>query len=282
MDRTRLKLRPSILVGGALLGGVVLAILTAEKRHPLRVPTQAEPARSLTNLTLGAMSMAVVAAFEAPLVQPLAQRAARRRRGLAQRLPAPAWVRDAAAVLLMDYTIYLWHVATHKLPFLWRFHLVHHVDLDLDASTALRFHAVDMAISAPYRAAQVALLGVSPRALRVWQAWFFLAVLFHHSNMRLPERFEQLLSRIVTTPRMHGIHHASARELTDSNWSSGLALWDHLHRTFRLDITPGAVAIGVPAYRDPGETRIKPSLAMPFRHERDAWAPPLAWTRATT
>ena len=174
----------------------------------------------------------------------------------------------------MDYTIYLWHFATHRVPFLWRFHLVHHVDLDLDTTTALRFHAADMAISAPYRAAQVALIGVSPRALKIWQGWFFVSILFHHSNLALPERLERLLAHLVTTPRMHGIHHGAVEDETDSNWSSGLALWDHLHGTFRLDVAQSDITIGVPAYRDPNETGLAASIAMPFGHERDAWASP--------
>jgi sterol desaturase/sphingolipid hydroxylase (fatty acid hydroxylase superfamily) len=263
-----------MMAGGAAIGLALLAILMGEKRRPLRAATQAEPRRSAVNLALGAMSMAVVILVETPLTRPLAERAAARRTGIAQRLPAPAWVRDGTAVLLMDYTVYLWHVATHKLPFLWRFHLVHHVDMDLDTTTALRFHAADMAISAPYRAMQVALLGVSPRAFRVWRAWFFLSVWFHHSNLALPEGWERVLARIFTTPRMHGIHHAAVRGRTDSNWSSGLAIWDHLHGTFRLDLSQDAIAIGVPGYRDPGEIGIGASLRMPFAPERNAWATP--------
>lgn len=259
-----------------MLGIAALALAVGERQRPLRQRTQREPGRTLTNLTLGVISMATVAVVERPLVEPLAARAARRRAGLVQHLPIPAWARDAAAVLLMDYTIFLWHIATHRLPLLWRFHLVHHLDLDLDASTALRFHAVDMAISAPFRAAQVAAIGVSPRALTLWQGWFFLAILFHHSNLRLPERLERLLSRVVTTPRMHGIHHSAVRDETGSNWSSGLAIWDHLHRSFRLDVPQESIAAGVPAYRDPAATGLLASLALPFVRQRDAWsAPPL-------
>lgn len=274
------KEQMTMLAGGAALGLAALAIFVGEKRRPLRAPTQGEPGRSIANLVLGAMSMAVINLVERPMTQPLAERAEAERRGLAQWLPAPAGMRDAAAVLLMDYSIYLWHVATHRVPFLWRFHLVHHIDMDLDTTTALRFHAADMAISAPYRAAQVALLGVSPRALRIWQGWFFLAVWFHHSNLALPARWERVLARIVTTPRMHGIHHSTVHEETDSNWSSGFAFWDHLHGTFRLDVPQDVIAIGVPGYRDPAEARVEPSLAMPFRREREAWAPPPDGTSA--
>ena len=265
-----------MVAGAAALALAALALLVAEKKRPLRAHTQTERRRSIANVALGAMSMATVALVEAPLTRPLAQRAQREGRGLVQKLPLPAWARDMAAILLMDYTVYLWHIATHKLPWLWRFHVVHHVDLDLDATTALRFHAADMAISAPYRAAQVALIGVSPRALRVWQGWFFLSVLFHHSNVRLPERFERILARFVTTPRMHGIHHSAVEDETASNWSSGFAFWDHLHRTFRLDVPQDDITIGVPAYREAGETGVLRSLAMPFGPERDAWRKPTA------
>jgi len=258
-----------ILPVAAIVAAV--AILLAERRAPLRRSTQAELPRLLRNAVLGVLSMAVVAAVESPLVRPLAQRAEIRRRGLAQRLPAPAWVRDAAAFLLMDYTTYAWHVLTHKVPALWRLHLVHHVDLDMDASTALRFHAIDMLVSAPYRAAQVALAGASPRALRLWQAFFFVSVLFHHANLRLPAGLERRLARVLTTPRMHGIHHSTVQGETDSNWSSGLSLWDHLHRTFRLDVPQERLQMGVPGYRDPAGIRLRPSLRLPFVRQRDVW-----------
>jgi len=259
------------LLGPALLGAVAALILIGERRRPLRERTQRAAPRIAGNLALGGFALATVALIEGPIVRPLAARAQKRRTGLVQRLPAPAWVRDMLAFLLMDYTIYLWHTATHRIAFLWRFHLVHHVDLDMDSSTALRFHAADMALSVPYRAFQVAAIGVSPRALAAWQGFFFLSVLFHHSNLRLPHALERRLARLITTPRMHGIHHSTVRAETDSNWSSGLSVWDHLHGTFRLDVPQDAIAIGVPGYRDPAELTAGRSLAMPFGRERDAW-----------
>ncbi len=255
----------------ALTVGVAATVLVAERRSPQRRRTQSEPRRTVRNLVLGALSMAMVSTVESPVVRPIAQRARTRRRGLAQRLPGPEWLRDALAFLAMDYTIYVWHVLTHKVPALWRLHLVHHVDLDMDATTALRFHAADMLVSVPWRAAQVALIGASPRALRLWQAFFFASVLFHHSNVRLPPGWDRRLARVLTTPGMHGVHHSTVRSETDSNWSSGLSLWDHLHRTFRGDVALDEIQVGVPGYRDPAGTRLRPALAMPFTPQRDAW-----------
>ncbi len=273
------SIRPSLPFGAVLAVAGLAAVVVLEQRAPLRRQTQREPARMARNLFMGLTSMAVVAAAEGPLVGRLAAAVERRRWGLAQRVPGPAWLRDALAVLGMDYTIYVWHVLTHKVPFLWRLHLVHHLDLDMDATTALRFHAVDMLISIPWRAAQVLLLGTSRRALSAWQGFFYASVLFHHSNMRLPPRLERALATVLTTPRMHGIHHSAAQDRTDSNWSSGLSLWDHLHRTFRLDlprldVPQRNVRIGVRGYRDAAEVRLLPSLTLPFRRQRDAWAPP--------
>jgi sterol desaturase/sphingolipid hydroxylase (fatty acid hydroxylase superfamily) len=124
-------------------------------------------------------------------------------------------------------------VLTHRVPLLWRFHLVHHVDLDLDASTALRFHFGELLFSVPWRAAQVIVIGVSPTSYLVWQGLVFFSILFHHSNVALPIKLERWVVRFVVTPRMHGIHHSVVRGETDANWSSGLALWDWLHGTFR-------------------------------------------------
>lgn len=230
----------------------------------------------MRNLALGALSMAAVALVERPIVDRLAERAARNRRGIVQRLAVPAVVRDGLALLAMDYSIYAWHVATHRVKFLWRFHLVHHVDLDLDSTTALRFHFADMIVSTPYRALQVFVIGTGPRALAAWQGFFFVSVLFHHSNLRLPERAERVLALLFTTPRMHGIHHSAEPSERNSNWSSGLSLWDRLHRTLRLDVPDERVRIGVPEYRRKRDIGFLKSVALPFRKQPGAGEPEAA------
>src|SRR3954463_5472354 len=157
---------------------------------------------------------------------------------------------------------------THRVPALWRFHQVHHCDLDMDASTALRFHFAEMAISVPYRAAQVALIGVAPRPLSIWQTFLFVSILFHHSNLRLPLWLERRLAPLIVTPRMHGIHHSIIEEETNSNWSSGLTLWDRLHGTLRLDVPQSEIEIGVAAYRDPEQVTVPRLVEMPFVEQR--------------
>lgn len=265
--------RPQQFAAIVVLAAAAVGLFVAEKRQPLRAKTQREPRRTLRNLALGALSLGVAGGLESPLVKPLAALAERRRTGLIQQLPVSAAARDLLALLTMDYTIYLWHVATHRVPFLWRFHLVHHLDLDLDTTTALRFHFAEMAISIPYRAAQVLAIGTSERALRWWQRFFFLCVLFHHSNLRLPKRFGNALGWFIATPRMHGIHHSAVQAETNSNWSSGTSVWDRLHGTLRLGVPPSRIRIGVPAYRTSSDITFAKSLVLPFRNHRDAWRP---------
>ena len=161
----------------------------------------------------------------------------------------PQWLEVTAALVLMDYAFYVWHVLMHRVPFLWRMHLVHHVDLDLDASTALRFHFTEMLASIPWRAGQVVLIGLTPFSFSVWQCLFVLCILFHYSNIELPIRLERWLNKIIVTPRMHGIHHSIVERETNANWSSGLTVWDWLHETLRLNVPQVQITIGVPAFR---------------------------------
>jgi sterol desaturase/sphingolipid hydroxylase (fatty acid hydroxylase superfamily) len=163
-------------VSGAVVVGVFAAIVWAETRSPLRRQKHSKIRRDVRNLAVAAMSAATLQALERPVVDPLSQLVERRRWGVLKQFDLPPTVETTLAILLMDYTLYLWHVLTHRVPALWRFHQVHHCDLDMDASTALRFHFAEMAISVPYRAAQVAVLGVAPRPLSIWQTLLFASL----------------------------------------------------------------------------------------------------------
>ena len=258
-------------LGGALVLGAFGALAWLERRRPLRVEGESKRDRAARNLAVAAAGAAALRLLEKPVAERLTALVERRRWGLLKVRGLPAWLEVAAACVLLDYTLYLWHVLVHRAPFLWRFHVVHHADLDLDATTALRFHFAELALSVPWRAAQILSIGVSPRSLSVWQTLLMLSVLFHHSNVRLPAGAERRLNLLLVTPRMHGIHHSTVRAETDSNWSSGLTVWDRLHGTLRLDVPQAEVDIGVPAYRDPRELGLAQILSMPFGAERPTW-----------
>lgn len=249
----------AMLVAGAGLIGAVVAL---ERTRPLRRRTSPTAARTVHNLAMGLACAAVIEAVEKPLTEKIAQGNEAAARGLAGFVPRP--LRPLATLLAMDYTFYLWHVATHKVPFLWRFHRVHHVDPDLDASTAIRFHFIDMLVSLPWRLVQVRLSGASPRGLALWRGWFNASILFHHANLRLPQGWDRRLSWLLTTPEMHGIHHSELRAERDSNWSSGISLWDRLHGTFRSSPAQSDLAIGVETGLEEEAASLAVSLAAPF------------------
>jgi len=212
-------------------------------------------------------------------VQRLAERG---RMGLLRRLPLPRALRVVVGFLLLDYTLYLWHWLNHRSPFLWRFHAVHHVDLDLDTTTGLRFHAGELAMAAGFRALQVLMLGVDRETLRLWQQMLFLSIVFHHSNLELPIEVEQRLNAMVVTPRMHGIHHSTRPAETDSNYSSLLSCWDRLHRSLRLDVPQASVTIGVDGFSTPEDVTLERSLTLPFREDPRLLPPADAALRHTS
>ncbi len=230
--------------------------------------------RNMRNLAVAALGAAALQIAERPVVEPLTRLVEQRRWGLLKRVRLPLWLEVALAVILLDYTLYAWHVLTHRAPFLWRFHVAHHADLEMDTSTALRFHFGELALSVPWRAGQVALIGVSPLALSAWQTLLLLSIMFHHSNVRLPIKTETWLNRLIVTPRMHGIHHSIVPEETASNWSSGLTVWDWLHGTLRLNVPQDEIVIGVPTYREPEEVGLVKVLEMPFTEQRHVWQLP--------
>ena len=254
-----------------MVAGTFALLLWLEGRRPLRRTVEPKGRRLARNLAVAALSTAAVALTERPAIGPLTGLVASRRWGLLQWTALPAALEVPLALVLMDYTLYVWHVLTHRVPWLWRFHLVHHVDRDLDASTALRFHCAELVISIPWRAAQVLVIGVSPLAFTVWQTALLVSTLFHHSNVRLPIALERRLVCVVVTPRMHGIHHSTVRGETDANWSSGFTLWDRLHGTLRLDVRQEEITIGVPGYQAPADVGLPRILALPLAHQRPSW-----------
>ena len=260
---------------GAGLAAAALGLLAwGERRRPLRPPVEPRHRRIARNLALGALSAAALQVADRPLTRRAAALVERRRLGLLPSLGLPRWMAGPVAVLLLDYTLWWWHVLLHRFAPLWRLHAVHHADRDLDASTALRFHVAEMVASVPWRVAQVLVIGAGPGPLVVWQRALFASILFHHSNLRLPLPLERRLARFLVTPRQHGIHHSMVREETDSNWSSLLNVWDRLHGTLRLDVPQEAIDIGVPAFARPDDVRFLRLLCIPFEEVPDYWRLP--------
>jgi sterol desaturase/sphingolipid hydroxylase (fatty acid hydroxylase superfamily) len=249
---------------GILTIGTFATLYVFERRRPLRQQVELKEINTARNLAIASAAGLASAVFEKPVTDKLTSFVESKRFGLLKifRLPKPLEI--ILAVILLDYTLYIWHVLTHKTPFLWRFHKVHHADLDLTASTAIRFHFGEIIVSVLWRTGQVLLIGVSPEALKTWQTFLFLSILFHHSNVRLPESFENQLNKLIMTPRLHGIHHSSEEDEMSSNWSSGLTFWDFLHGTFRDDVEQKGIQIGVKDFDLVENVRLSEMISTPF------------------
>src|SRR5262245_38756139 len=254
-------------LNATLICGTFATLLWLEHRRPLRRQTERKLTRNMRNLAMVGLSATTIWLTERPVASALAQVVERGQWGLMQYLRLPAWLKVVVSVLLLDYTLYLWHVLTHKVPLLWRFHRVHHADLDLDASTAIRFHFGELIASVPWRAAQIVVIGVDPRTLTFWQTLTLMSVLFHRANVRLSPPLERLLGTVLVTPRMHGIHHSREKSEMGSNWSSGLSVWDRMHGTLRLDVPQEAIEIGVADAGACGDVTLPRMLAAPFTAE---------------
>jgi sterol desaturase/sphingolipid hydroxylase (fatty acid hydroxylase superfamily) len=239
-----------------------------EARRPLRKTTQPKRKRVYVNLGIAALSAIALRFSFYPVVALVAVRVEEQQYGLLHRLNAPALLTAVLSVVLLDWTFYYWHWMLHKFSFLWRFHNAHHVDLDLDSSTALRFHFGELVISSFYRSTQIFVLGISPLNLALFELLVTTFAQFHHSNVRLPLGFERFLAKITITPRIHGIHHSTVRCETDSNYGTIFSCWDFLHRTLITDVPQSRITIGVPAYQDPRELGFFGTLSLPFRRQR--------------
>jgi sterol desaturase/sphingolipid hydroxylase (fatty acid hydroxylase superfamily) len=258
----------------AALGAGLVALLVLEHRRALRRRTQRTIDRWLTNAGLAVPAMLAMRAALLPLVLGTATWVDAAGIGVTRLIPLSPAARGVLAFMLMDYTTYGWHRLNHVVPIFWRFHRVHHTDLDLDVTTAFRFHFGEMLWSLAARTVQVVVIGVAPLPALVWEGVEFGATLFHHSNLRLPITLERVVNSLIVTPRMHGIHHSIVERETNANWSVLLSVWDRLHRSLRLDVPQAAVVIGLPAHRDARELDLVSLMLMPFRKQSSAWLLP--------
>jgi sterol desaturase/sphingolipid hydroxylase (fatty acid hydroxylase superfamily) len=265
---------PRWAVSAIVIAGGFALLTTLEVLSPLRRTVEGKMRRLARNLSVGAVSLAVVTVLETLLLVPAARWAYVHHLGILNTLALPGMASLLLAVILLDYSLWWWHWASHSIDFLWRFHIAHHIDRDLDASTALRFHFGELSLSMIYRLGQIAIIGPSSQAIWVWQTILFGAILFHHSNLCLPIAVERVLVRLVVTPRMHGIHHSDRRNEANSNWSSILSVWDFLHRTIVLNVPQSQITIGVPAYSQARDVTVGKTLAVPFTAIPDAWILP--------
>jgi sterol desaturase/sphingolipid hydroxylase (fatty acid hydroxylase superfamily) len=185
--------------------------------------------------------------------------------GLLNALDAPLWLGIAATVASLDLVSYFWHRANHQLPFLWRFHRVHHADADYHVSTALRFHPGELLLSLPVRLAAIVALGAPALGVVVFEAIFAIANVLEHGNFNLPRRFERIASLALVTPALHRRHHSTERSERDSNYGTILCVWDRIAQTLRPSTSAARFETGLAGSSEAWSRSLSAMLLAPLR-----------------
>ncbi|WP_068080666.1 sterol desaturase family protein [Polycladidibacter stylochi] len=210
---------------------VLFAII--ERLWPRRHDDMQRPNRWVTNLSLTVIS-ALCVRYTMPIVAVAAAIWAQQQQfGLFQWLELNPLVAFTLGLLLLDFAIWFQHLASHKLPLLWRLHRVHHADKAIDVTTAFRFHPLEIMLSMLWKVAVVTLLGLSPWCVIVFEIVLNAAAQFNHANIALPKWIDNPLRWVIVTPDMHRIHHSVKAKETDSNYGFNLSIWDRLFATYK-------------------------------------------------
>jgi sterol desaturase/sphingolipid hydroxylase (fatty acid hydroxylase superfamily) len=244
--------------------GGLLLFLALEVAAPYRPSTVSKVRRWGINLALLAGNGVVLTLVAAPLTLAAVGYAEGQRAGLLYLLPAGPWLRGVVAVIFLDFVLYVWHLLNHEMPTLWRFHRVHHSDLNMDVSTAGRFHLGELAVSALIKIGLVYFLGTTLWELTIFETLLVLSAQFQHSSVRVPMAFERVFWLLFVPPSMHRIHHSVVIRDRNTNYGTIFSVWDRLFGTFRTGVDQGGIRIGVGAYSSPEKLGIRDLLSMPF------------------
>lgn len=248
---------------------VVMALAeTARPKRPLR---HAKGRRWLTNLSiviLDSLMVRAMAAFIVPIAAVAAAIYAQHAGfGLLNLVAWPTWVEWLIALVVLDLAIWFQHLVSHKVPLLWRLHQMHHADVDIDVTTAIRFHPVEIALSMIWKIIVVSALGASPEAVLLFEIILNGCAMFNHANVALPKSVDRVLRLVIVTPDMHRVHHSIYRQEHDSNYGFNLSIWDRIFSTYTAQPRDGhdGMAIGLSPYQNEAPTGLGWSLGLPFR-----------------
>lgn len=265
MDTAVLASEPFLRLG-AFVG--VLAVLAAwEALAPYQALRQSRARRWSGNIGLVAVSTILIR-FAAPFAPVGAALMAHDQGiGLFNMRAAPAWLAFVASFLALDILIYAQHRALHAIPLLWPLHRVHHSDLELDATTGLRFHPMEIILSLALKIGAVFLLGAPLLAVVAFEIVLNATSLFTHANVRMPAALERTLRLFIVTPLMHRGHHSSVRAEANSNYGFSFSWWDRVFGSYLAAPSAGYshMTVGTEGFCDPSESRLDRLLGQPFR-----------------
>jgi len=259
----------------AAFAGVFAAMALWEFLSPRRPWAVGRVARWPSNLGMVAVDAVAVRLLIPTAAAGVALIASERSFGLFHWLGWPGWLAGLLGFVVLDLVIYGQHVVFHKVPWLWRLHRMHHADLDIDVTTGVRFHPIEILLSMLIKIATVALFGIPAGAVVAFEVVLNATSMFNHSNAAMPAWLDRVVRLCVVTPDMHRVHHSVVRAETDSNFGFNLPWWDRLFGTYRAEPSAGhdGITIGLPIFRDRRELRLDRLLTQPFRAPAETGQP---------
>jgi sterol desaturase/sphingolipid hydroxylase (fatty acid hydroxylase superfamily) len=253
----------------AVFVAVLVFMAGWEALRPGRVPSQSKARRWLANLAIVVIDAVVLRLLFPVLAVGFAATATAGGWGLFNLIELPGWLEIVLAVILLDGAIYWQHRLFHVVPLFWRLHRMHHADNDFDASTALRFHPLEIVVSMLIKLAVVALLGPAATAVLIFEVLLNGMAMFNHGNVRLPTGLDRWLRRLLVTPDMHRVHHSVHDSEYNSNFGFNLPWWDRLFGSYTAQPKDGheGMTIGLPEYRGRICANLVWMLMLPFERE---------------
>ncbi len=253
-----------VLLRGLISWGGFALFLFFELVRPYRQPSVSKTKRLVTNVSLTVLNSAVLSLIFASATINTALYVSENHLGLLNMISLPLWLKVFLTVLFMDFMLYVWHLLNHEMPLFWRFHRVHHSDLNMDVSTATRFHIGELSISAVIKINLIYFIGANLISVIIFESLLVLTAQFQHSSLKVPESFEKFFWIFFVPPSMHRIHHSVKIHERDTNYGTILSVWDRLSGTLLKDIPQETIIIGVGPYREPEKLGLPQLLLMPF------------------
>jgi sterol desaturase/sphingolipid hydroxylase (fatty acid hydroxylase superfamily) len=255
-----------VLIRLSAFAGVLGLMASWELLAPRRRLSTSKGGRWVANLSVVVLDSIILRLLFAAGAVCAALLAADRIWGVLNHVSWPHWFEIVLAVALLDFVLYLQHIMFHAIPLFWRFHMMHHADLDCDVTTGLRFHPVEVVFSMVIKLAAVVLLGAAPLAVLCFEVLLNATSMFNHSNVWMPPAVDRILRWIVVTPDMHRIHHSIIPRETNSNFGFNLPCWDRLLGTYRVEPANGhtGMILGLEQFRDSARLTLIGILVLPF------------------
>ncbi len=260
-----LSIEPTLRLGVFL--GVLAAMGLWESIAPRRPSAFSKARRWVTNLGISVVNGLLLRTLVPVLAVGAALWADGQSIGLLNHFKVAPLVAGIIAFVALDLLIYGQHVLFHRVPLFWRVHQVHHTDPDIDTSTAIRFHPIEILLSMVIKIVAVVLLGAPAAAVIIFEIALNATALFNHGNVRIPKSLDSLIRQVFVTPDMHRVHHSVIQTETDSNFGFNFSIWDRLFGTYQAQPEKGHqdMEIGLREYRDSSPTQAIWSLILPFR-----------------